>query len=89
MMIYGCLNPTRGKGVDVQEWLAANDDFQIFPTIAREYPYYFLKTSLKGVAYDCNVSSTIAQIQPSNSLMSPREEKLKSRHGDESNVMRV
>ena len=57
------------------------------PTIVGEYPSYFLKTSLKGIAYDYDISSTFGQIQPSEFLMSPREEKLGSRHGDESNVI--
>jgi len=42
-----------------------------------------------GIAYACGISSTFGRIQPSKSLTSPREEKLESRHNDESNVVRV
>jgi len=84
----------RSKSVDFQELLAAignqwNISKKIPPTITGEYPNYFLKTSLKGIAYACNISSSFGQIQPSEILMSPREEKLGSHHGDESNVVRV
>ena len=81
------------KGVDVQERLAALGNqwniSKISPTIAGEYPNYFWKTSLKRIEYACDIRSSFRQIQPSEILTSPREEKLGSHHGDESNVVRV
>ena len=66
------------------------EDFQIFsPPLLVSTPIIFEKTSLKGIAYACNISSSFGQIQPSEILTSPREEKLGSHHGDESNVVMV
>ena len=59
-----------------------------FPHHFWRVPQLFL-TSLMGIAYACSISSTFGRIQPSNSLTSPREEKLESRHDDESNVVKV
>jgi len=81
------------KGVDVQEWQVVVGNQQniskFSPTITGEYPNYFWNTSLKGIAYACNISLSLRQIQPSEILTSPREEKLMSHHGNESNVIRV
>ncbi len=81
------------KSVNVQERQGAVGNQQNIskfpPTIAGKYPNYFWNTSLKGIAYACNIFFSFGQIQPSEILTSPKEEKLESHHGNESNVVRV
>ena len=84
---------TKAEKCHVQEWHTADTTmimvpkFSFFPHHFWRVPQLFL-TSLMGIAYACSISSTFGWIQPSKSLTSPREEKLKFRHNDESNVVR-
>ena len=85
---------TKAEKCHVQERHTADTTYDygskifFFPRHFWRVPQLFL-TSLMGIAYACGISSTFGRIQPSKILTSPREEKLKSHHNDESNVVRV
>ena len=90
-----CSHPdTKAEECHVQERHTADTTYDygskifFFPRHFWRVPQLFL-TSLMGIAYACGISSTFGRIQPSKILTSPREEKLKSHHNDESNVVRV